>query len=365
MPLLKKVMDSGDEELADRVRAALGLPQSLKRSSETPRAKVADEARELAYKSFDAGYMKDALKYLTVAHDQDPADFAVMLKLGKTHNILKQDEQAVQWFDLARRSPDAEVAGEAEKAYKNLSPSFRGFRTTFWIMPFYSSRWGDAFGYSQLKTEYRFRKLPLRPYVSVRFAGDARRTIGTVAPQYLSESSFVFGLGVRTLSWNGLSAWAEAGSDVSYLDRNDRAGRMAPDYRGGVSFAKSFGAPLGGEGPGPFYDTTADGVFMSRFNNTLLGYSQNRFGFTPAEAEALGGLQTQLYWNGNLTADTKHQHWANFAETGPGVRFRWRAMPKSLVFSVDFLHGTYLMSGGPRGASYNDFRAGVWYAFTK
>ena len=29
-----------------------------------------------------AGYLKDALKYLTIAHENDPVDFSVMLKLG-------------------------------------------------------------------------------------------------------------------------------------------------------------------------------------------------------------------------------------------------------------------------------------------
>jgi hypothetical protein len=365
MPLLQKVLDSDDAELSERVREALNLPPPEKSgTTEAPPVEAVD-AKLLGGRSLEAGYMADAMKYLKLAHQADPTDFEVMLNLGKTHNVLRQDEQAVEWFNLARQSPDATIAAEADRSYRNLRSGLSRFRFSFWVMPFYSSRWEDAFGYAQFKTEVRLGKLPIRPYVSVRFAGDARRTIGSIAPQYLSESSFVFGVGVRTLTWNGLMAWAEAGSDVSYLDRGDRQGRMAPDYRGGVSFGRTFGAPLGGEAPGGFFETYQNGVYMSRFNNALLGYSQNRLGYTPPAITGFGGFQTQFCWNGNLTADTKQQHWANFTEFGPGVRFRWKGLPPSMVFSVDLLRGVYLLSDSPRGPNYNDIRVGVWYAFAK
>ncbi len=365
MPLLQRVLEGKDDQLAERVRSALGLSGASLPRAAGPPGEASVEAKIMAEKSLDAGYLKDALKYLEIAHDLDPADFSVMLNLGRAYNVLQQDEVAVKWFDLARRSPDPKIASEAERSYRNLRPSVAQLRFTFWAMPFYSRRWKDAFGYAQFKTEVRVGRLPFQPYVSVRFAGDARQTIGSVAPQYLSESSVVLGVGLRTVTWKGLSAWAEAGSDISYLDRGDRPGRMAPDYRGGASFAKGFGNLLGGESPGAFAETLADGVFMSRFNNTLIGYSQNRFGYTPPSLEALGGLQTQFYWNASLTTDSKRQEWANFVETGPGVRFRWKSMPKSLVFSVELLRGVYLLHNTVRGPNYNEIRAGFWYAITK
>lgn len=140
---------------------------------------------------------------------------------------------------------------------------------------------------------------------------------------------------------------------------------MAPDYRGGLLFTKFAGSALGGEAPGVFFETSGNGVFMSRFNNTFLGYSQNRIGYTPGAVASLGGMETQFYWNGNITADAKRQVWANFAEFGPGVRFRWKSLPPSMVFSVDLLRGVYLLANNPRGANYNDIRAGVWYALSK
>ena len=42
----------------------------------------------MAERSITAGYMKDALKYLKIAHESDPLDFAVMLQLGAAYNML-------------------------------------------------------------------------------------------------------------------------------------------------------------------------------------------------------------------------------------------------------------------------------------
>ena len=76
---------SGDPELADRVRAALKMPQQLQKRGGSPNRDAA-EAKAMAEKSLKAGYLKDALKYLTVAQESDPLDFSVMLKLASTYN---------------------------------------------------------------------------------------------------------------------------------------------------------------------------------------------------------------------------------------------------------------------------------------
>ena len=77
----------------------------------------------------------------------------------------------------------------------------------------------------------------------------------------------------------------------------------------------------------------------------------------------MAGLQLQLFWNLNLTADTKRQYWANFAETGPGLKFRFDSMPRSLFFTVSLLRGVYTINeGNSRGPQFNDLRAGIWYA---
>ena len=65
------------------------------------------------------------------------------------------------------------------------------------------------------------------------------------------------------------------------------------DYRGGASFTKGFGHMLKSKTGGLFFETNGDAIFVSRFDNDFLFYSQNRFGYTPL----LGALQTQFYWN--------------------------------------------------------------------
>lgn len=359
-PLLDKVLATGgaDEELADRVRSALQLPKALRRREEEPKQRDAvAEARELAEKSYKAGYLRDAMKYLTIVHETDPLDYDVLLKLGHTSNMLKQDRQAMDWYRLARFSPDPSIAVEAQRAYRGLQPQFQRFRTTAWAMPFFSSRWNNAFTYGQVKTEIK-SPLPVRPYVSMRFVGDARGSTHQPFSQYLSETAFILGAGVATPVHSGLMAWGEAGMAVSYLRRSDQNSRTRPDYRGGVSYTRARGHLLGAEVPGWFFENHEDGVFVSRFNNTLLFYTQNKIGYTR------GGVQ--FYWNLNLTTDARRQYWANFAEAGPGLRLRWAKLPPAMAISLDFVRGIYTINqGNPRRPNYYDVRAGVWYAITR
>ena len=100
-----------------------------------------------------------------------------------------------------------------------------------------------------------------------------------------------------------------------------------------------------------------------RFENDTLFYSQNRTGYTCA---AETSFRPQLYWNFNVTTDVKTLYWANYTETGPGVRFRLGGRAAPLLFSVNFLRGAYLVNAGnPRRPTFNDLRIGVWYAFTR
>ncbi len=367
-PLLEQVLKSSDDELTDRVRSALKLPQTMRHRGTTAQ-RTSEEAKSMAEKSLKAGYLKDALKYLAIAHENDPVDFAVMLKLGWLYNITHQDKEAIKWFKLAGKSPDPAVAKEADQAYHNLAPGFALFRTTFWAFPFYSSRWNDAFGYAQIKTEIKLGKLPIRPYISARFVGDVRGTIGSTlsnpAPQYLSESSFIFGVGVTTLPQHGMVGWFEAGEAVKYLSSRNDVGAMIPDYRGGISYAKGFGHLMGGS-RGFFFESNEDGVFVSRFQNDMLAYSQNRAGYTFAQLENSELLQAQIYFNFNGTADRLRQYWANYVESGPGIRFRVRDLPKGMLFSVNFLRGVYTVNEyNPRRPNFFDLRVGFWYAFTR
>ncbi len=337
-PLFDRVLAGNDEELSTRVRAVLHLPNPLRPRSPAPDPQPL-APKEMAERSLKAGYMKDALRYLEIAQEADPTDPEIMLKLGWTNNILHQDLAAFHWFDLARKSPDQKVASEAEKAWQNLRPDNELLRTSFWIYPLWSSRWHDFFGYGQLKTEIR-TGLHIRPYISTRFVGDTRLTVGAVSPEYLSESAVILALGLTTDTWHHLRGWFEAGYAMGYLQ-----GHLLPDYRGGLSAAGRLGR---------FADTALDAIYLSAFDKDFIAYDQSRIGY-------LAG-RIQLYCNANATVDARRQYWANFVETGPGIRL---VVAPSAFFTVNLLRGAYLMNAGnPRRPNYYDVRAGVWYAFT-
>ena len=172
--------------------------------------------------------------------------------------------------------------------------------------------------------------------MSARFVGDS----ALLAAQPLSEQSVILAIGATTDTWRGARAWFEAGTALGYVKFH-----VVPDYRGGLSYARRFGQ---------FADTTLDAIYISRFDHDSLVYSQSRVG------RIAGPLQ--LYWNANLTFDAKRQYWANFVETGPGIRMS--LMPASYL-TLNFVRGAYLVNqDNPRRPNFTDLRAGFWYAFS-
>jgi Tfp pilus assembly protein PilF len=372
--LVKQVPE--DADAASQLRMLRSMPAADSTGDGKPSLRgpksgndpLSGDAKELGLKSFEKGYLKDALKYLAIAHENDPLDFTVMLKLAWTYNLLKDDRHAIQWFALARRSPDGEIATEAETAYRNLTGAIERFRTTIWAAPLFSTRWHDLFAYAQVKTELRLPRWVVHPYASVRLIGDSAGAVNVanLGPQYLSERSAIVALGAATIPWHGATAWFEAGESLRFSPSAADPGRAVPDYRGGVSFTKGIGGLLARGQHGIFAESNDDGIFVSRFANDTLLYSQNRTGYTLRPAEGIGGIHAQAFWNWNVTADAQGQYWANFVETGPGVRFQFEDWRVPVQFSVSALRGAYLINrGNPRGPNFNDVRVGIWYAFSK
>ncbi len=350
--LLSGVLAQGDEATSNRVRMALHMALKLvERKDPVPEQSTVDP-RILGERSYEAGFLKDALRYFTQAHEASPDDPSLALKLGWTSNLLHDDATAVRWFNIARQSNDPAVAAEAKRASLNLEPEQRRFRTTVWLYPLLSSRWGDLFGYGQVKTELRIKSFPVHPYASVRLVGDARRSTDGPLPQSLSENAFITAAGVATDTWRGATAWFESGIATSYLN-----GSHWSDYRGGVSYARTWRI----SSTGWFSEVTSDSLYISHFNEDFLNYARNRIG------RAISFLpEAQVFWNDNIVFDAKHQYWANYFETGPGIRFHPPGAPRSVWVDLSGLHGVYLVNeGNPRGPNYNDVRVGIWYAFTK
>ena len=335
-------------------------------------------AKEMGIKSYHRGYLQDALRYLQAAWEQKPGDAEVALQLGWTLNLLQRDDQALVWFDRARRSGSPATSKEADRAYHNLRASKRAVRVTVWALPIYSSHWGSMFMYSQAKLEgVRLKKWGFQPYLSLRWVGDTKTCPLLVSCQgaspgpMLSDSAVIAAAGVNRFLTPHLFLWGEAGRAFSYvrydnyMDTNPAYGSGQADYRGGASYLRGWGTAANNGESGWFTEGGADAVYVSRYDHNSLLYSQLRRGYTLSEMP--GGLRLQPLWNLNYTVDARRQWWGNFAETGPGLRFRWAGLPPSLSFRTDFLRGAYLADrqDNPHPRTYWDARASLWYAITR
>ncbi len=337
-PLLQRVAAGRDPELARRARQALG-----------GRDRSALPHKRLGEESLARSYLADALREFRAAYEIDPEDDETAYKLGVLYNLLQDDRTALRYFRQAARSPDPKLAADARRACRNLAPQFRRVETSLWTLPLFSSRFHDVFHYAQLKTEFRLGRLPIRPYLSLRLVGDWRKRTPGPLPQFLSESSLITGLGLRTRTWKGVTLWGEAGEAVSYLQRRaPGAPRAGPDYRGGLAWFHHVGKTLGSDSSGLFAETSTDAVYLSRFQNDVLFYWRTRHGYKLP-------FRAQVFWNTNLTFDRQRQAWANFAELGPGLRFR---LPRMVDVTISALRGRYFFERPP----YYDLRIGLWYA---
>jgi len=354
--LLQRARNSPDDDVARRGREKL---REINEARARPH-------RELGEKSLRASFLKDARRELLQAYELNPDDDSTALKLGIVHNLLRQDREALRWFQRASTSADAVIAGQARQSYDNLAGQYRRVSTTAWMFPFFSSRFKDVFQYAQIKTEFRIGELPVRPYVSLCFVGDARqqssgRQSGG-APQLLSESSVIAGVGLRTPTYQGVTLWGEADGAVNYLSRRPPdVPRAGPDYRGGVNWFRNWGPSLGSPRHGTFFESTFDGVYLSRFDDNVIGYLQMKPGY---RLRKRGDLNAQVFWNLNLTFDANRAYWANYVETGPGVRLRVPGVSPPMDLSISVVRGVHLENAlNPRRQNYYNLRVGLWYSF--
>ncbi|MDA0204170.1 MAG: tetratricopeptide repeat protein [Acidobacteria bacterium] len=352
--LLEQAQESQDPEVAEPARLQL---ERIREERSAP-------LRELGEKSLEKSYLLDAQKQFAEAYSANPTDYAAALKLGVVHNLMQQDREAIEWFRIATASDDPRIAGQASRSYANLAPQYRFARTTVWMYPFYSRRFSTVFGYAQAKTEFRIGNSPIKPYISLRLAGDVRRRAGGSSPSLLSESALIAAVGANARLDHGVTLWGEAGESFSYLGSTpDGVPRAAPDYRGGANWFRARGSTLGGNEAGTFYEANVDVVYVSRFDDDVLAYSQFRPGYRLPNR---GPLRAQIYWNWNVTADTSREYWGNYVETGPGFKLRVPTVTPPMDFSVDFVRGVNLSNqGNTRGPNYFDLRIGVWYSFTR
>ncbi len=348
MPALSDAALSPPEPLHEEVLSAPPLP-----------------ALEMAERSLASSYIQDAYRFFRLAYEENPGDAGVAYKLGLTSNLLRQDREALRWFDIARKSPDSSISRQANSAYEKLAPEFRSFSFSAWSIPFYSSRWNGAFLYGQVKAEWHPPRSIFTPYLSARLVGDTTGERKGMPPglQFLSENSVIAAAGLRARISSNVFAWGEAGQAFNYHGGQYGRPRFQPDYRAGIAALKGWGRLLGSAQPGLFHETNADGVYASRFHDDMILYLQNRTGRTFARSAS--GWQAQAFAVWNLTVDRRGEYWGNYAEAGAGVRLVLPALPRGVSFRTEFVRGVHLQNqSNPWGPNYWDFRSGMWYAFS-
>lgn len=360
-----------DKAARDQLNQLKGIktvdPQPQETAMVSTGASADVNSKDMGMKSFRLGYTRDAIKYLTDAHQLDPNDMEVTLKLAWALNQANRNDDAITYFMLASKASDKKIAQEALKAYHTLKGDVVP-ETTVWSMPMYSSRWNDGFEYGQVKRTLpvpgmdAFNKI-LSFYVTTRLMGDVKSTADIkMMGSFLSESSVIFGVGAATREWHRIYGWVEAGEAINYLPGRTDVGRATPDYRGGVGYSKGFGQLLGSERAGVFYETAADADYVSRFDKDWFFHYQHRAGQTFVTK---AGNKFQVLLNADWSGDVKKEYWANSFEFGPGVKFHPSFLPQNLYFTADFLRGVYLNPYYfPKRPNYYDVRLSFWYAKT-
>jgi len=164
-------------------------------------------------------------------------------------------------------------------------------------------RAGTIFSRTPGQDELRTRSF-LQPYLSVRFVAIRDRLSAWARPLLNT-----FQKAQSSQAWSPHRGLAQPyGLVRSGHSRQLPDGPYAARLPGGAS-GQWQKLP---EAEGWFVDTSLDALFVSRFDNDFLVYSQSRLGYMPSHS-------IQFYWNANLTSDVKRQYWADFVETGRGA----------------------------------------------
>jgi Flp pilus assembly protein TadD len=99
-----------DKGVQDQLNSLKGKPADAAASQPVAMPTVHSGAspdvnsKDLGLKSYTLGYMNDAIKYLTEAHQLDPDDMEVTLKLAWSLNQANRNQDAITYFMLARKA---------------------------------------------------------------------------------------------------------------------------------------------------------------------------------------------------------------------------------------------------------------------
>ena len=167
-----------------------------------------------------------------------------MLKLGWTYNMLKDDREAVRWFNLAQREPrSGRSRPRRPRAYRNLKP----------IPSFSAPRFGCSRRFRRAGTICSPTRRPrpscvctvLAAPVPLRCALSAIHAGAVDLARFRSAVSFERAqCDRRARAWRPAPGTAppdgsKPANRCAMHPTQPNPGRLLPDYRGGVSYAKA------------------------------------------------------------------------------------------------------------------------------
>ena len=347
MPILKNVLAHGRPRDRQSVRMALHMPLVLEDRTAEGAADELDP-RILGERSYDAGFMKDALRYYTLARQANPVDASIALKLGWTNNLLHDDRDGAPL--VRHRAPQRRSRRSPPKPPRLDQSSPRHpncFRTTVWLYPLYSSRWSDLFGYGQVKTEMRVEESC--PSVPTRRCG-------------CTAMSGAYSGGVKPQSLFRKRIHPRPRSRHQPVARRHRRGsRPAPPsaistaitgatIEAAFLIAKTRGASLAAEHDG----LVSRNHRRQRLHQPLRSRSDQLLAEQIRLHDGAWAVQTQSFWNNNMTFDCEAavlgelsaRPVRDFASICPH-------MPPAMNVTVSAVRGVYLRNqGNPRPSQF-------------
>ncbi|MFC3909926.1 tetratricopeptide repeat protein [Legionella dresdenensis] len=319
--------------------------------------------KEGGYLAIELKLPNDAINYFSQAYalSYEPD---IAMQLGYLYNQVENNYMAYQYFKLAGKSTDTELALKAENAMTNLA----GMQTKVFPKPYFSELFFTPFSQTRFGLTVRpliarlgiehEDTLQTKTYLLFRQTDDNKTDVLGQLPQIYEDNVRIMGAGVQITPVKAIPmvAFVETGAayDLVYRNRN----RWRGDLRGGLMYYQDLGArpayfgrpTLSAKYYGFLY---GDATYFSRYDNNVIGTLKTHQGIRLLQYHS---SMLNLYMSGRVLQDTNRDFFNNIAEIGPGIGF----IPSNrffLEFRYEYIRGVYLPAGGsvnPYSKYYNN-----------
>lgn len=339
----------------ERLSVANSSPQPLIKKINNRKYTI-QSLKEAGFSAILQGDLYQAIHYFTQAYNLS-YEAEIAMQLAYLYSQLNDNKTAYQYFTLATRSCNHDLAWRANNALTKLV----GQQTKILPSPFFSETYFNPFSQSRfgltvlpfifrLGLEQNNRFLT-KEYLFLRRTQDNRSAnLGEISQIY-EDNVQITGIGgqIRFFKRIPLVSFLEIGAAYDLVYRNRSPWRW--DLRSGFMYFENLGKkPAYYDtvkfGSGYYADWYGDATYFTRYNN-LIGLIRTHQGIRLLEYHS---SMLNVYMTGRVIADTRREFFNNIAEVGPGISF----VPSNrfhLEVRFEHLKGMYL----PAGASFNPY----------